>query len=157
MTPKERDEVRIKQLLDLGASKVDAWRYYSDRADSFAEQLWTTGTWLFAAVTGVLALPFVAQFIKPDPTDVFQFTSRSLTIAIYCFGLLLCAYSYAALKDIREHIERNWERADLVLTGRWQKAHWGGRKLHGWLILLVFGAASGLAFLVLITMAFAWK
>lgn len=98
-----------------------------------------------------------AGFIKPDTPNMLQFTSSPLTIAIYCFGLLLCSYSYVVLSDMREHIERNWERADLARTGHWRKAHWGGRKLHGWLILLVFSAASGLAYLVLITMALVWS
>nr|WP_281719375.1 hypothetical protein [Nitrosomonas nitrosa] len=157
MTSKVKDETRVKELLDIGASKFDVWRYYSDRADVFAEQLWTSGTWLFAAMTAVLALPFVAQFIRADSERLIHFESRSLTIAIYFFGLLLCAYSYAALRDIRDHIERNWERADLVRTDKWQKADWDGRKLHGWLILMVFGASSGLAFLFLIMMAFFWQ
>src|SRR4030095_7614807 len=142
MTRKEKDEKRIKELLDLGAGKVEVWRYYSDRADAFAAQLWTTGTWLFAIITAVLALPFVARFITADPQGLIRFESRPLTVAIYFFGLLLSAYSYAALRDIRDHIERNWERADLARTGAWQKADWGGRKLHGWVILLVFGVSS---------------
>jgi hypothetical protein len=58
--------------------------------------------------------------------------------------------------DIRAHIERNWQRADLVRKGQWKRADWGGRKLHGWLIVMVFDALSGLAFLGLITMAFFW-
>ena len=98
-----------------------------------------------------MALPFVAQFITADTQLRFEYPP--LTVVIYLFGLLLCAYSYAALTDIREHIERNWERADLARTGKWQKADWGGRKLHGWLILLVFGASSVVAFFTLIVMA----
>jgi hypothetical protein len=155
-TPHEKDEEQIKQLMELGANKLDLWRYYSDRADKSAEQLWTTGTWLFGVITAVLALPFVAKFIIADSQHLIRFESRPLTAVIYLFGLLLCAYSFTALEDIREHIKRNWQRADLTRKGKWKKADWGGRKLHGWLILIIFGALSGLAFLALMTMAFFW-
>jgi hypothetical protein len=155
-TPKERDEARIDELVGLGANKLDIWRYYSDRADKFAEQLWTTGTWLFGIITAVLALPFAAKFIQIDSQRLIRVESRPLTILVYLFGLCLCGYSYSALRDMREHIERNWERSDLARTGQWRKAHWCGRKLHGWLLLMVFGIGSAIAFASLIVMAVFW-
>src|SRR3712207_5428727 len=86
----------MAELLTVSDRKLELWRYYSDRADKFSEQLWTTGTWLFGIVTTVLALPFFANFIEPDPKRYLRFESRLLTIVIYFFGILLCAFSYVA-------------------------------------------------------------
>jgi hypothetical protein len=155
-TPKERDEKRMVELLKLGATKTDVWRYYSDRADKFAEQLWTIGTWMLGIIAAVLALPFVAKFIVIDPADLIKFESRALTYVVCIFGMLLCGYGYTVLTDTREHVERNWERADLVRTGEWQKADWGGQKLRGWWIMMMFGGCSMLAFFGLALLAIFW-
>jgi hypothetical protein len=155
-TQKERDEELLNGLLKLDAPKLEVWRYFSDRADKFAEQLWTTGTWIFGIIAAVLALPFVAKFIVVDSKRLIRFESRPFAIVVCLFGILLCAYSYVALKDIREHIEGNWRRSDLARTGQWQEADWGGRKLHGWLVLIIFGVGSAVAFVSLIALALFW-
>jgi hypothetical protein len=156
-TPKERDEELLNGLLKLDATNLELWRYFSDRADKFAQQLWTTGTWIFAIMGAVLALPFVAKFIVVDSEQLIRFQSRPLAILVCLFGLLLCAYSYVALKDIQEHLERNWERSDLARTGQWQEADWSGRKSHGWRVLMIFGAGSVVAFVGLIALALFWR
>jgi hypothetical protein len=125
---------------------------FSDRADKFAQQLWTTGTWIFAIIGAVLALPFAANFIVVSSKHLIRFEAPLLAIFVCLFGLLLCAYSYVALKDIREHIEGNWRRSDLARTGQWHEADWGGRKLHGWRVLMIFGAGSAAAFVSLIAL-----
>jgi len=153
---REQDEELLNGLLKLDATKREVWRYFSDRADKFAEQLWTTGTWIFGIIAAVLALPFVAKFIEVDSNRLIRFESRPLTIFVCLFGLLLCAYSYVALKDIREHIEGNWRRSDLARTGQWLEANWGGRKLRGWLVLMIFGVGSVAAFVSLIALALFW-
>jgi hypothetical protein len=153
---KERDEKLLNDLQVLGANKFEVWHYFSDRADKFAEQLWTTGTWMFGIIAAVVSLPFVAKFVVVDPCRLIRFESRPLTVLVCIFGLLLCAYSYVALKDIREHIEENWRRSDLARTGQWKQADWGGRKLHGWFVLMIFGVCSAVAFVSLIALALFW-
>jgi len=155
-TQKGRDEDLIDGLLQLGATKFEVWLYFTDRADKFAQQLWTTGTWIFAVIGAVLALPFAAKFVVVDPEHLIRFKSRPLAIFVCLFGLLLCAYSYVALKDMREHIEGNWRRSDLTRTGQWRDADWGGRKLYGWRVLMIFGTGSAAAFAALIASALFW-
>jgi hypothetical protein len=155
-TPKERDEELLNRLLEFDATEFEVWRYFYDRADKLAQQLWTTGTWIFAVIGAVLALPFAAKFIVVDSEHLVRFESRPLAIFVCLFGLLLCAYSYIALKDIRHHIEINWRRSDLARFGEWQEADWGGRKLHGWRVLMIFGAGSVAAFVSLIALALFW-
>jgi hypothetical protein len=81
-TQKERDEELLNGLLKLDAPKLEVWRYFSDRADRFTEQLWTTGTWIFGIIAAVLALPFVAKFIEVDSKQLIRFESRPLSILV---------------------------------------------------------------------------
>jgi hypothetical protein len=154
---RERDEARIAELIELGVTKADLWRYYSDRADSLAEQLWTTGTWMLGIIAAVLSLPFVAKFIVVDPTNLIKFESRTLTIVVCVLGILLCVYFYTVITDIREHLQRNWERSDLARTGKWEKSNWGGLKFRGWGILIAFGGWALLGFVGLSVLAVLWK
>jgi hypothetical protein len=147
-----RDENLLQELIALNDDRFELWRYYADRADKFAEQLWTTGTWMLGIVSAVLALPFVAQFITVEAKKIV-INAPFLSIVICLFGLLANGYAYFALNDLREHIERNWERADLARTSNWASSHWGGRKLHGWRVLMSFCVASTAAFLAIILIA----
>jgi hypothetical protein len=72
------------------------------------------------------------------------------------FGVLFCVYSYAALHDLREHIQSNWRKAGYVLDGTWQ-ADWGGRKSHGWNVLLIVGVLALVAFVGLFLLAICQK
>lgn len=155
-TPKQRDEELIRELTALGASKLDAWRYFSDRADKFTEQIWTTGTWMFGIIAAVLVLPFGARLIVVSKDSGLRFEVRPIALLICLFGILLCAYTYTVLKDMREHIERNWRRADLARTGQWRDSQIVGRKLHVWLVLMVFVASSTVAFVSLAALALVW-
>jgi hypothetical protein len=75
-TRKERDEELLNRLLEFDATEFGVWRYFSDRADKFAQQLWTTGTWIFAIIGAVFALPFAAKFIVVDSEHLVRFESR---------------------------------------------------------------------------------
>src|SRR5829696_9523088 len=120
---KEADEELRNGLLKLnGATDFEVWRYFSDRADKLAQQLWTTGTWIFAIIGAVLALPFATKLIVVDSKKyLIRFESPLLAILVCIVGLLLCAYFYVALKDMREHIERNWTRAQLARKDEWKE------------------------------------
>jgi hypothetical protein len=155
-TPKQRDEERITELLELDPRRFEVWRYFSDRADKFAEQLWTTGTWMLGIIAAVLFLPFVAKFVVVDAANLIKFESRNLTMLVCVFGIMLCGYAYTALLDIRQHLQRNWERSDLALTDNWQKSDWGGPKFRGWWILIVFGAFALSGFVGLSVLSVFW-
>ncbi len=150
---KKEDEAQIEQLRALGAEKIDIWRYYAERADKLSDQLWITGTWLLGIIAAVLALPFAAGYVNAASGDVPLINNRPLVLTICGFGLLLCAYSYVVVQDLRDHIVRNWERADLLQHATWIEGTWVGRKLHAWRLLMTFQAVSMLAFLLLTIMA----
>jgi hypothetical protein len=159
---KRGDQNLLNDLRKLDANNLELWRYFSDRGDKLAQQLWTTGTWIFAIIGAVLALPFASKFIVVDSKNyLIRFESPQLAIPVCIVGLLLCAYLYAALKDMREHIERNWTRAKLVLTDQWEEASWVSsdvrrRRLYGWRVLMIFAAGSTVAFVLIIALAFLW-
>jgi hypothetical protein len=157
-TQKEGDEELLNSLQELDATNRELWRYFSERADSLAQKLWTTGTWIFAIIGAALGLPFATKFIVVDSKKyLIRFESPLLAILVCIFGLLLCAYSYVALNHIRELIERNWARADLARNYKGQKASWrSGRKLVGWRVLMMFGAGSVVAFVSIIALALLW-
>jgi len=152
-TSEKKDRATIAELLALGASKVDVWRYFSDRADRFAEQLWATGTWMLGIIAAVLSLPFVAKFAVVDPSNFIKFESRILTAVVCIFGIMLCCYCYTSLTDIRQHLQRNWERSDLARSDVWRRSDWGGAKLRGWRILMFFGGCALIAFVGLLALA----
>jgi hypothetical protein len=97
--------------------------------------------------------PFAAKFIVPENTFPYIAPqARIATALVAVFGLLLCAYAYTALRDVRDHIESNWRKAGYLLKGTWQ-AEWGGRKSHGWSILQVVGVLAVAGFLGLLALA----
>jgi hypothetical protein len=158
-TRQKADQDLLNGLRKLDATNLELWRYFSDRGDKLAQQLWTTGTWIFAIIGAVLALPFASKFIVVDSKNyLIRFESPLLAILVCIVGLLLCAYFYWALKDMREHIERNWTRATLVLKDQWEETSWVGRRrrLHGWRVLMIFGAGSIVAFVSIIALALLW-
>src|SRR5687768_12955486 len=116
----EDDQIQVEALEKLeGSTKFDIWKHFEDRAGQLSEALWSTGTWLMALVGATLAVPFLADFValagKGFPIKV---ESRLPVIAVAAFGIALCLYSYVVLCDIREHIQRNWQRAGYALGER---------------------------------------
>lgn len=108
-----------------------------------------------AVIAASLALPFAAKFVEVSSIWPYLLVKNHIGLAgLSVFGILFCIYSYAALHDVREHIESNWRKAGYLLEGEW-KADWGGRKSHGWNVLRVIGWLALLAFIVLLVFAIA--
>jgi len=143
----------VDSLLSIKNDRFEVWKYFEDRADRLGERLWLTGTWLMSLLAATLSLPFVAKLISfPDTGFPIQVPSRIPVVLIALFGILFCLYSYSALHDLRDHIQSNWRRAAYALTGKSEPTTWGGRKQHGWTVLLLVGilAIGGFTFLLLI-------
>ncbi len=144
---------RVDALKAIQPNNYELWKYYEERADRLGERLWSVGIWLMTVLTATLSLPFGAGFIKPSSTFFpIQVISRVPVAMLGLFGILFCVYSYAALSDIREHIESNWRKAGYILSGTWE-ANWGGRKSHGWNVLLAIGGLAFVAFVFLFGLA----
>lgn len=144
---------RVEALKAMPPDRFELWKYYEDRADQLGERMWTIGLWLMTVVTATLALPFVAKFVVPNPTFPFLSIEHPVAVVLVAiFGALFCIYSYAAISELREHIESNWRKAGYVLDGSWQ-ATWSGRKAHGWKVLLGGGALAACGFFGLLLLA----
>jgi hypothetical protein len=144
---------RIEALKAIQPDTFELWKYYEDRADHLGERMWTIGLWLMTVVTATLALPFIAKLIVPHPSFPFLRIEHCVAVVLVTiFGALFCVYSYASISDLREHIESNWRKAGYVLDGSWQ-ATWGGRKDHGWKVLLSVGTLGAGSFLGLLLLA----
>lgn len=149
-----RGETLVKSLLLVKNDKFEVWKYFEERADRLGERLWSTGTWLMSLLAATLSLPFVAKFIEFPATGFpIQVTKRVPVALIAAFGIALCLYSYYALFDLREHIEGNWRRSTYALTDKWEQPEWGGRKRHGWNILIGVGIFAFVAFVFLLILA----
>jgi hypothetical protein len=99
------------------------------------------GAWLIALVGATLSLPFVGSLVKHLPSQPhLQIENRVAVAGIAIFGIMLYAYSYIALRDLRDHIESNWRKSGYVLEGTWQ-ADWRERKSHGWRVFLPSSAS----------------
>jgi hypothetical protein len=145
----------LRKVREMSPDAFAVWKHYEERADHLGEQLWSTGAWLIALVGATLSLPFVAKLVTPLPASPFiQVENRVAVAIIALFGILLCGYSYHAVRDLREHIESNWRKSGYILDGSWQ-ANWKGRKNHGWTILLVIGALALVGFALLFILAIA--
>lgn len=150
MTSEESPQARLRAILSMPPERFAKWQYFEDRAAHLGERLWSMGTWLLALIGTSLALPFVASFVTPIATLPFLKVEKRVALALLAiFGILLCIYSYTALRDLREHIESNWRKAGNILEGTW-RSEWKGRKNHGWKVLLAADAAALLCFLGLL-------
>lgn len=138
---------RLEAVRALPTADRELWQYYEERADRLGDRLWTIGIWLMAIIAGTLTLPFAAGFVETSGGALLV-TARTPVAMIAIFGLLFCAYFYAALRDLRDHIESNWRKAGYILTGTWESS-WGGRKKHGWNVIVGVGGLAALAFLFL--------
>ena len=144
----------VDALLEQKHDHYEVWRYFEDRADRLGERLWSTGVWLMSLIAATLVLPFAARLITVPATGLSLQVSAPIPVALIAiFGIAVLAYAYFALRDIREHIESNWERSRYALTGDLVPAHWGGRKSHGWNVLAVIGGLASAAFVGLLILA----
>jgi hypothetical protein len=144
---------RVDELWKIQPSKYELWKYYEDRADRLGERLWTTGVWLMTAIVATLTLPFAAKVVSaPGVNFPVQVVAPFPTAALAVFGIILCIYAFFALNDLREHIESNWRKAGYILEGTWESS-WGGRKNHGWRLLLTFGLLAFSGFTSLLALA----
>ena len=151
--PKNESMLRVDALKSIQPSQYELWKYFEDRADRLGERLWTVGAWLMTIMAASLTLPFAAKFVETSTAFIPVRVSGRLPLAmIAAFGMLFCIYSYAALRDLREHIESNWRKAGYVLNGTWQTG-WGGRKSNGWNVLLTVGSLGFAAFAALFLLA----
>jgi len=151
--PENESILRVDALKSIQPSQYELWKYFEDRADRLGERLWSVGAWLMTVIAATLTLPFAANFIETS-TAFFpvRVAGRLPLTMIAAFGMLFCIYSYAALRDVREHIESNWRKAGYVLNGTWQTS-WGGRKSHGWNVLLTVGSLGFASFAALFLLA----
>lgn len=148
----------VDTLLSIKNDKFEVWKYFEERADKLSERLWSTGTWLMTVIAATITLPFVAQFISTDNRDFPIEVTRPFPVAtISLFGMIFCLYSLLALRDMREHIEKNWRRSKYALIGKWEEPTWRGRKKNGWNILLVVVLLAFTTFVLLFILAVIWS
>jgi hypothetical protein len=156
VTPKEKAEdskKRLQAVVGMTDDKFAKWQYFENRADRLGERLWSVGVWLLALVGAALSLPFVAQFVKPIAVCPWLHIENRVGLALLAaFGVLICVYSYFALRDLRDHIESNWRKAGNILEGKWE-SEWKGRKSHGLNVLFAAGVLALIAFLTLLLLA----
>jgi hypothetical protein len=144
----------VDSLLAIQGNRYELWKYFEDRADRLSERLWSTGIWLMSVVTAILSLPFATKFVALPSTGFPAQVNAPLPVAlISIFGIAFLVYSYQALRDLRDHIESNWTRASYARTLELSPATWGGRKRHGWNVLLAVGSLAFLAFTGLLVLA----
>ena len=158
MTPEKRvaaSQKRLDALQKLSPDAFAVWKHYEERADQLGEQLWSMGAWLVALLGATLSLPFVGKLISQLPSRPYIRIDNRVGVAIIAlFGILLCIYSYIALRDVRDHIESNWRKGGYVLDRSWQ-ANWEGRKNHGWRVLLVMDTLALVGFVLLLFLVIA--
>jgi hypothetical protein len=107
-----------------------------------------------AGLAATLSLPFEARFIEVlEVSSPLKIKFRAPVILIAVFGLAFCGYGYAALTDLRKHLEGNWRRASYAREGKWSEASWSGRKRHGWNVLMGIGILQVAAFSFLLLLA----
>lgn len=153
-TDRETAKGFVDSLIDLQGNRYDLWKYFEDRADRLSERLWSTGVWLMGVIALILSLPFAAKFVAFPSTGIpVQVSARLPVILISIFGIAFLVYSYHALHDLRDHIERNWIRASCARGQKIGPAEWKGRKRHAWDVLWVVGLLAFLAFAGLLILA----
>lgn len=147
---KERDKQIVDKVLQLdGASKFALWQYYQDRADQIKERLWSTGTWLIAVGTAILAIPFT--------TDLLDITNDALPLQmvmpvpvlfVALFGSLVSVYSIAVVRDYSKHIQSNWRRADYIKSDELSKLRFSTTGSNTLILILGFQLAAHIALFV---------
>ena len=128
----------------------EVWRYFEERADQIGQQLWSSGTWIMCVVAATLAADFIGA---SDQYFSLAFESRIPPAVVSAFGVALCMYSYFALTDLHEHMQKNWQRANFARKGTWERAEFTRAKRHGWKLLLWSGRFSFVSFFLMLLLA----
>ena len=82
---------------------IELWQYFSDRADTLKDKLWTIATWLLALAGGLLAFTFAQEFVLFVPAGLS--TRQPLpALALACAGILVCLFSFLVIDDYGKHI-----------------------------------------------------
>ena len=92
---------------------IELWQYFSDRADTLKDKLWTIATWLLALAGGLLAFTFSQEFVLFAPAGLSA-RQPLPALALACAGILVCLFSFLVIDDYGKHIQRNWDRAGVV-------------------------------------------
>ena len=150
----EHERSTLDKIKSLQTREFDLWKYYEERADRLGERLWSIGIWFTTILGGILSIPFAAHFINPATSGLpLEVVSPLPVTVLSVFGILLSLYAYIVLSDVREHIEKNWQRSGYALEGSWAASSWTGRRNHAWKVLLVVVILAFLGFAALITLS----
>lgn len=152
--PKKSLKKQVESVQNLdNSSDFELWKFYEERADRLSERLWNTGIWLMTILAAILTTPFAANFVVP--TEKFPFLvvmkMRLTTGLIAIIGMLFCIYAYFALKNMRDHIKRNWDKAKILENA--EQAENTERKNYDWIVLLCVGSVPFGCFLLLLILA----
>jgi hypothetical protein len=133
-TSPEKDKEVVQSILALDKDKFERWKYFEDRAAQLRERLWTAGTWLATILSAALALPLTAKFLQVgEGATLLAVRSPIPLFCVAVFGLAFSVYSLLVLKDHKEHIETNWQRANFVRTNEYMAPPKFRRR--GWTVL----------------------
>ena len=89
------------------------WQYFSDRTDMLKDRLWTMATWLIGLNRAILGFIFGTPWIVLDPAGS-TIRAPAFVLALALAGCVLCLYALVLINDYGKHIQRNWDRADVL-------------------------------------------
>src|SRR5215204_460878 len=88
---------------------VELWKFHEDRADDIKEAMFkivTLTSGYSASILGFVLLSFVTF----DPKN--PIISREIAaIGAALIGLVICRYSFVAIREAEQHIQSNWDLA----------------------------------------------
>lgn len=88
---------------------INLWKYFSDRADTIKDKLWTISTWIFAILIAIIG--FIVNTIANFESINAFFTSPWLFLVLSLFAVIICIYNFIIIFDYGKHIQNNWDRA----------------------------------------------
>jgi hypothetical protein len=95
------------------ADLLDLWKYFQGRADMLKERQWTVGTWILTLLSGNIAFALSQETVTITEAGIG--ISKPLpALVLGVIGIIICMYGIHVLRSYREHIQRNWTRADLL-------------------------------------------
>ena len=96
----------MDELLN-SSNHLNLWQHFSQEAANIKDKLWTTASWLFTLLGGVLG--FIAKGLEPD---ALAFQEPKLTAVLAWVGLVLSAYGYWMITEYSWHIRTAWNRSE---------------------------------------------
>ena len=97
------------------------WMYFSEDAAKVKDKLWTTASWLFTLLGGILG--FIAKNMMENS---LAFEKPNMILCVAIFGLAMSMYAAWLINEFGIHLKSAWRRTDYLqsfipgLTKTWE-------------------------------------